>query len=222
MAAGDRYIRAGHWPDQGFQPGLWDGIELSGKTLGLVGLGRIGRAVAERAAGFGLSVRIHSRSATDDPRYRPLESLLAESDFVCLHVPLTPETRGLIDARALERMKPEAVLVNLARGPVVDEAALVDALERGAIAAAGLDVFEREPHVHPRLRALDNAVLTPHLGGGTRESRRRARLSCASDVARGEGRGAAVRPRVRPSHPTKGPAGEGASGSPQTSVFAAP
>ena len=154
-------------------------MSLAGKTLGIVGFGRIGRAVARRAHfGFGMRVRYVNRTprrdavevgATPSPS---LEALLAESDVVSLHCPATPETRHLIDAAALARMQPHAVLVNTARGDVIDEAALADALRAGTIAAAGLDVYEREPSVPAALLALENVVLLPHMGSGTVETRR--------------------------------------------------
>jgi lactate dehydrogenase-like 2-hydroxyacid dehydrogenase len=151
-----------------------------GKTLGIVGYGRIGRATARRAhLGFGMRVLYHQRnplpSTADDPAqgaYRAtIEELLAESDFVSLHCPATPETRHLLDERRLRRMRPGAILVNTARGDVVDEDALARALAEGTLAAAGLDVHEREPEVSPVLARLDNVVLLPHLGSATLESR---------------------------------------------------
>jgi len=184
IATADRYVRSGRWPDDGFQPGVWDGMELRGKTLGIVGFGKIGQAVAERAAAFGMEVLFHTRRDTDDPRARSLNDLLAAADVVSLHVPLTEQTHHLLDAGAMGRMKHGALLINMARGPVVDEAALIEALRSGHLAGAGLDVFEDEPRVHPALLDMEQAVLTPHLGGGTRESRRRARRACATDVAR--------------------------------------
>ena len=184
IPAADRYVRHGRWPGDGFQPGAWDGMELRDKTMGVVGFGRIGRAVARRAEAFGMDVLFHARSGTGEPRWRSLDALLSESDVVSLHLPLTQETRGLIGPAQLERMRRSALLINMARGPVIDEAALADALRRGGIAGAALDVFESEPHVPPELSAMSNVILTPHLGGGTRESRRRARRACASDVAR--------------------------------------
>ncbi len=182
LVEADRFVRAGQW--RGFQPGRWDGLLLAGKTLGLVGYGRIGQAVERRALAFGLRV-IHfdPRSDGSAPGYRPLEDLLAESDLVSLHVPLTPDTHRLLDAARLGRMKRGACLLNVARGRVVDESALVAALESGHLAGAGLDVFEDEPRVHPALLQMPQVVLTPHLGGGTRESRAEARRLCAENVA---------------------------------------
>lgn len=178
----DRYVRAGEW--KGFQPGIWDGVLLEGKVLGLVGYGAIGRAVAQRARGFGLRVIYHQRTPVDDPAYVPLDRLLAESDFVSLHLPLNQDSRELINAPRLARMKRGSYLINAARGRVVNEAALVAALQSGHLAGAALDVFENEPRVHPALVGMRNVLLTPHLGGGTHESRHRARVHCISDVAR--------------------------------------
>ena len=169
IAEGDRLVRSGRpWV---WGPTMMTGLDLSaGATLGIVGFGRIGRAVARRARGFGLRLLATPTRSAPSPadaegvEFVPLPELLARSDVVTLHVPLTPETRHLVDADALARMKPTAVLVNTARGGVVDTDALVGALRNGGIAAAGLDVYEDEPHVDPRLTALDNVVLTPHLG----------------------------------------------------------
>lgn len=177
----DAYVRAGRWV--GFQPGVWDGMVLGGKTLGIVGLGKIGRAVAQRARAFGMSVLGHSRSACADGTGTPLEELLALSDVVSLHVPLTSETRQFIGAREFALMKPGAIFLNTSRGSVVDEDALVAALQSGHLAGAGLDVFAKEPAVHPALPRMPNVLLSPHIGGGTRESRRAARKLCAENVA---------------------------------------
>ena len=181
LVKADRYVRSGAW--QSFQPGLWDGQLLAGKTLGIVGYGRTGRAVERRALAFNMRVITNRRSHSAEPSSRSLDALLAESDFVSLHTPLTDETRHLIDARRLAQIKRGATLVNMARGPVVHEQALVDALQSGHLAGAGLDVFEDEPRVHPALLEMDNVVLTPHLGGGTVESRTAARTLCTQNVA---------------------------------------
>jgi len=178
----DRYVRSGTW--SGFQPGVWDGALLDGKVLGLVGYGAIGRAVAKRARGFGLRILYHQRTAVDDPEYVPLDRLLREADVVSLHLPLNRDSDRLLNATRLAQMKRGAVLVNSARGRIVDETALVAALQSGHLAGAALDVFEDEPQVHPALLSMRNVVLTPHLGGGTRESRHRARHHCVTDVAR--------------------------------------
>jgi len=153
---------------------------LSDKTLGIVGLGRIGRAVARRALGFGMDIVYHSRNRANptlerqaEARYVSLDELLATSDVVSLHCPLNDDSHHLIDAAALRRMKPTALLVNTARGAVVDEAALVEALESGDLAGAALDVFENEPDVHPGLLEQERVVLAPHLGSATKRARTR-------------------------------------------------
>lgn len=177
VAEADRFVRAGAWtPARRWEPELLLGRDVHGATLGVVGLGAIGRAVARRAAGFGMRVLGWSRSAREVPGVTqvPLEALLAESDFVTLHVALAPETRGLLGADALARMKPGAVLVNTTRGGVVEEAALVDALRGGRLAAAGLDVFAEEPLApESPLLALPNVVLTPHIGSASEATRAR-------------------------------------------------
>jgi glyoxylate reductase len=161
VAEGDRLVRRRDpWR---LAPTFMLGSGLDGKTLGIVGYGRIGREVGRLAESFRMHV-IHTRRTV-------LEDLLAAADVVSLHVPLTDETRHLIDAAALRRLKPSAVLVNTSRGPVVDEAALVAALEAGELAGAALDVFEREPDVHPGLLDRDDVVLAPHLGSATVEAR---------------------------------------------------
>jgi len=175
----DRYVRAGRFRGWELrQPHL--GTDLHGKTLGLFGMGRIGQAVGRRAAlGFGLDVRYTARApkpALDwEYGFRPVDfdTLLRESDFLSLHAPLTPDTRHRFTLAEFERMKPTALLVNAARGPLVKEAALAAALERGLIQGAALDVFEREPEVHPRLKKHDRTVLTPHIGSATERTRRR-------------------------------------------------
>ena len=170
VVEGDQRVRAGEWT------GSWaDGFlaeEVTGSTLGVIGLGRIGQAVARRAAGFDLRVLYMQRRRSESGlgEYRPLDDLLAEADIVTIHAPLTPETRGLIDARRLRLLKDGACLVNTARGEIVDERALVAELVSGRI-RAGLDVFANEPHVPKELLGLPNVVLTPHLGSGTRQTR---------------------------------------------------
>jgi glyoxylate reductase len=147
-------------------------MELRGKQLGLVGLGRIGRAVAARAGAFGMRVAYTSRTeAAGVGEAMQLDRLLLTSDVVSLHVLLTPETTHLIDKRALTRMKRSAYLINTARGPVVDEAALAWALQHHLLAGAALDVYEHEPAIHPELLPLENVLLVPHLGSGTTETR---------------------------------------------------
>jgi len=180
----DAYVRSGQWEQDGFQPGVWDGMLLSGRTLGIVGFGQIGCHVARRAEAFGMPVIFSDVAVTGDSRQRPLGTVLREADVISLHVPLTDGTHHLINAEAIALMKPGAIILNLARGPVVDEAALAEALARGHLGGAGLDVAEEEPCVHPELSALRNVVFSPHIGGGTRESRRQARLICAGNVRR--------------------------------------
>ena len=175
LAWGDRYVRGGGFT--GWQPELGIGADVTGRTLGIVGNGRIGRAVAERARGFRMEVLTRARSGGT-----PLDELLARSDFVSLHVPLTPETRHLIGARELGLMKRTAVLVNTARGPVVDEAELVRALRLGRIAGAGLDVLEREPALAPGLADLPNVVLAPHVGSATIATRARMAEVAAQNI----------------------------------------
>jgi glyoxylate reductase len=173
---GDRFLRSR-------TPWIWGpemllGQDVHGKVLGIVGFGRIGQAVARRGKGFGMSVLYYDvfRPSSDveevlNAAYRDLDELLAESDFISIHVALTPETRHLFGKEQFRKMKPTAVLVNTSRGPVIDEAALVEALGAGELFAAGLDVFENEPEVHPGLLELDRAVVIPHLGSATVETR---------------------------------------------------
>jgi glyoxylate reductase len=182
LGEGERFVRAGRWRQ--FTPGRWDGMLLRGHTLGLVGYGNIGRAVARRAEAFGLTALHHTRRQTGLPGWRSLDELLASCDFVSLHVPLTAETRHLINAARLAQMKRGAFLLNLARGPVVDEPALIAALRSGQLAGAALDVFEDEPNVPAELCAMENVVLTPHIGGGSREGRRLAQELCVENVLR--------------------------------------
>jgi glyoxylate reductase len=172
VAEGDRLLR--RRTPWAWAPTFLLGTGLAGRALGIVGRGRIGAAVARLAEAFGMRTAHASRG----PGGVRLERLLAESDVVSLHCPLTPETRHLIDERALARMRPGALLVNVARGPVVDEAALVRALESGHLGGAALDVFEHEPDVHPRLLGLENVVLAPHLGSATVEAREAMGMLC--------------------------------------------
>ena len=174
----ERDLRLGAWSGWGVNQYL--GHDVHGATLGLVGYGRVGRAVARRAAGFGMQVLHHTRGPTEMPGYvAELDELLAESDIVSIHVPLTDATRHLIGARELALLRPHAVVVNTARGPVVDEEALADALHAGTVFAAGLDVYEREPEVHPRLLAAPRTVLLPHIGSASRATRTQmARVAC--------------------------------------------
>lgn len=176
-------LRAGKWP--GWDIDQYLGRDVHSAVLGVVGFGRVGQAVARRATGFGMEVLHHTRRETGIVGWRgDLDRLLAESDIVTLHVPLTDDSRHLIDARRLALMKRDAVLVNTSRGPVVDEEALAVALEEGAIFAAGLDVYEREPEVHPRLLAAPRTVLLPHIGSASLATRTRmAQVAAENAVA---------------------------------------
>jgi len=178
VGEGERHLRAGEWT--GWRPTHMLGTQVSGKTLGLVGLGRIARAVAQRARhGFGMRVIFHDPyppppdtvAALGVESRDSLEQVLREADFVSLHCPATPETRHLMNRARLSLMRPAAFLINTARGDVVDEAALVEALQARRIAGAALDVFEAEPQVTPALLAMENVVLLPHLGSATQETR---------------------------------------------------
>jgi glyoxylate reductase len=186
LGEGERLLRAGKWEWWG--PKQLRGLDVWDKKLGIVGMGRIGQAVARRARGFGMEILYHNRSRKYDAenelgaRYLGFEDLLRESDFVSVHTPLTEATRHLIGAEELERMKPESVLVNTSRGPVVDEGALADALESGRIFAAGLDVYEEEPKVHPKLLELENVVLAPHIGSASVETRDRMATLAAENL----------------------------------------
>jgi glyoxylate reductase len=165
-------LRTGRWKGWGVTQYL--GLDVHGATLGVVGYGRIGRAVARRAEGFGMTVLHHTRRPTDEPGYvAELDELLAVADIISLHTPGGEETKRLIDARRLALMKPTAVLVNTARGTVVDEAALADALHAGHLFAAGIDVYEREPVVEPRLLSAPRTVLLPHVGSASQATRTR-------------------------------------------------
>ena len=171
VVEGDRLVRGGGW--KGWALDFMLGSDLRGKQLGIVGFGRIGQAVAARASAFGVRVAYQSRRAQGPPEFKqmPFDKLLATSDILSLHCPLTEETTHLIDQAALARMKRSAYLINTSRGPVVDEAALVWALKNRMISGAALDVYEEEPKVHPELLTLDNVVLAPHLGSATTETR---------------------------------------------------
>jgi len=175
-------LRRGHWSGWGFADTR--GRDVWGATLGLVGYGRIARAVARRAGGFAMTVLHHARTPTGEPGWREdLDAMLAESEIVSLHVPLTDSTRGLIDARRIGLIGPQGVLVNTARGAVVDEYALSAALERGELLAAGLDVYEHAPLLKPELLAAPRAVLLPHIGSATDRTRRAMLALAATRVA---------------------------------------
>jgi glyoxylate reductase len=186
LAEGEALARSGIW--QGWSLDQLVGTDVWGKTLGIVGFGRIGRAMARRASGFQMRViytdAVRAPEAVEKElkaEFREMNALLAESDFVSVHVPLLPETRGLFDAPKFYRMKPTAFLINTSRGPVVDEAALVASLEAGKIAGAGLDVYENEPFIHPGLKRA-NVVLAPHLASASLETRTKMACIAAQNV----------------------------------------
>ncbi len=200
MAAARRVVEADHYARSGeWKAWKWDllwGTDVYGKTLGVLGFGRIGRAVARRAGGFNMRILYHDAVRAEAAAERelgatlaPKETVLAEADFVTVHTNLTAETRHLIDEAALQRMKKTAILVNAARGPIVDEAALVRALREGWIAGAGLDVFEEEPKIHPGLVPLRNVVLAPHIASASHDTRiEMARLAVRNCIAVLEGK----------------------------------
>jgi len=170
----ERWLRAGHWKRWAFD--MFPGADVHGRTLGIIGMGRIGRAIARRATGFAMRVVYHNRARLPPAEeggaiWLPKEDLLRQADHVVLMVPYSPATHHLIGAAELALMKPTAVLVNLARGGVVDDAALIGALREGRLAAAGLDVFENEPALNPGFLELENVVLTPHIASSTRATR---------------------------------------------------
>ena len=185
---GHRLVTSGDW--EGWKPLVLLGVELRGKVLGVVGMGRIGRAIAKRALGFGMEVIYHNRKRDEESDRNlgvtycaELPELLRRADIITINAPLTIETHHLIGAEELEQMKSTSMLINTARGPLVDEEALVTALSNGKIWGAGLDVFEREPEVHPGLLELDNVVLAPHLGSSTQEARSAMARLCGEAVA---------------------------------------
>lgn len=202
VVEGDRMVRAGQW--QGWTPTQMLGVDLAGKTLGIVGAGRIGAAVARRATGFAMRILYNARSAHADiealgAQRATFDELLRESDFLTVHVPLTSETRHMFGEKQFRAMKPTAFFINMARGPVHDEAALVRALREGWIGGAGLDVYENEPQFHPDLVKSPNTVLLPHLGSATVETRTRMSLMAAENllaVLRGEKCANVVNPEV--------------------------
>ncbi|HZC19866.1 MAG TPA: D-glycerate dehydrogenase [Rubrobacteraceae bacterium] len=193
LGEGERIVRAGKWEAWG--PKMLLGPDVWGKKLGILGFGRIGQAVARRAKGFDMEILYAGRSRKEeaeeefDARYLELDELLQECDFISIHTPLTEETTHLIGTEELGKMKTQAVLVNTSRGPLIDESALADALENGNIFAAGLDVYEEEPKVHPKLLELENVVLAPHIGSASIETRDRMAATAGEDlraVLRGE------------------------------------
>jgi glyoxylate reductase len=182
----DNFLRTGQW--KGWAPCLMLGHDVYGKTLGIVGLGRIGKAIARRAKGFDMRVLYYDTRRDEQAErelgvaYVPLENLLRESDFVSIHAPLTEKTRHLIGEKELRLMKPTAFLVNVARGPLVDEAALIRALREKWIAGAALDVFEREPYVPPELIQMKNVVLVPHIGSASVETRSKMAMMAVENL----------------------------------------
>lgn len=202
LVEADRFVRTGAWAQHGvpFFQGF-SGAELAGRTLGIAGFGRIGQAVARRGGAFGMRILYANRRpaalAVEEAlaaRRVDKATLLADSDVLSLHLPLTAETRGYVGPVELAAMKPSAYLINTARGPIVDEAALVEALRGGAIRGAGLDVFEREPTVEPGLLGLDNVVLAPHIGSATVETRNKMAFMAAENAIAVAAGGAAPNP----------------------------
>jgi glyoxylate reductase len=188
ISEGERFLRAGKFT--GWDPLLLCGTDVHHATLGIIGMGRIGKLVARRASGFDMKVLYHNRqrlSAEEEQRYDAtyvsLEELLHQSDFVCLQAPYSPETHHLIGEKELQMMKPGSFLINTARGPMVDEKALVQALQRGTIAGAGLDVFEHEPAVEPELLDMENVVLLPHIGSASQQTRTRMATMASENIA---------------------------------------
>jgi glyoxylate/hydroxypyruvate/2-ketogluconate reductase len=187
LTEAEAWLRAGHWKAWAFD--LFLGQDIHQATLGIIGMGRIGQAVARRALGFDMRILYHNRSRLDPETesatratFVAFDQLLRDSDFVLLQVPHTGETQHLIGARELALMKPTAILVNSARGGVVDDGALIDALKGGGIAGAALDVFENEPNFHPGFLELPNVVLVPHIGSATLATRRKMALTAASNL----------------------------------------
>lgn len=183
LVAADAYVRSGAWPVDTCAPGRYDGTSLEGRTLGIIGFGRIGRQVAQRAEAFGLAVSYYDEIYRDEA-FMPLEQLLGWADVLTLHCPLTESTRHLINERTIALMKPGAILLNVSRGPVIEIDAVARALASGQLGGAGLDVFEFEPVVPIELFNFPNVVLTPHIGGATVESKRAAWTVCFDNVAR--------------------------------------
>ncbi len=187
ISESERYLRAGQW--EGWGPQQFLGVDVCGQTLGIFGMGRIGQAVARRAQGFGMRVIYTKRSRLDAEAEQALnatrvdkEALVRESDFLSLHSPLSPETEHAFGATEFKAMKSTAILVNTSRGAVVDEPALARALKNGDIAGAGIDVYEKEPAIHPELMECENAVLIPHLGSATHATRARMAEMAAESI----------------------------------------
>jgi lactate dehydrogenase-like 2-hydroxyacid dehydrogenase len=174
-AEGDRLIRAGQWRQ--WSPAFMVGTQITGKTLGIIGMGRVGQVTARRARGFEMRIHYHNRRQVPAEieqgavYHERLETLLAACDVLSLHCPATPATRNLLDAERIRLLRPGVIVVNSARGALIDDQALQEALRSGQVAAAGLDVFNGEPDIHPDYRELDNTFLLPHIGSATRETR---------------------------------------------------
>ena len=204
ISAAERFLRAGHF--SGWGPLLFLGADVHHSTLGIIGAGRIGKAMARRASGFDMHILYYNRrrlSREEETAYHltyvPLEQLLRESDFISLHAPYTQETHHLIGERELAMMKPTAILINTARGPLIDEQALARALASGVIAGAGLDVFEQEPLVEPSLLQMDQVVLLPHIGSASQQTRNAMALMASQNIVahwRGERPPNIVNPQV--------------------------
>lgn len=187
VVEGHQFVHSGKW--RSWTIDLLVGHDIHHRTLGIFGMGRIGQALARRAGGFSMRVLYHDAVRAPEAvekslglQFVTIDQLLAESDFVSLHLPLLDSTRKFIGPAELGKMKPAAILVNTSRGPVVDEAALAEALAKRTIAGAGLDVFENEPHVHPKLLALDNVVLAPHIASASVDTRREMSMMAARNV----------------------------------------
>lgn len=186
VVEGDRLVRSGQWT--GWAPTQLLGAAVAGKSLGIIGMGRIGQAVAQRAAGFRMKVLYYARRPAVAPsgsalwERRTLPELLSASDFVSIHVPLTADTHHLIGMRELAEMRRSAIVINTARGPIIDESALVAALQTGSIAGAGLDVYEKEPALPPELVSLPHVVLLPHLGSATMAARVEMGMICLDNI----------------------------------------
>jgi len=187
LVEGDKFTRAGKY--EGWAPLLFLGADVHHKTLGLMGFGRIGYAVAKRALGFDMRILYHDTRRADpelekqvEAQYVDRDTLLREADYVSIHVPLTPETTRFMSTLEFSLMKPTAFIVNTARGEVIDEEALVEALKNGQIAGAGLDVFEHEPAIHPALFPMDNVIILPHIGSGSVETRTKMGLMAAENL----------------------------------------
>lgn len=186
IISADKFMKTGQY--KGWGPMLFLGKEISGRTLGVIGIGRIGYAFAKMSKGFNMRVLYYDLVRNENAekeipaQFVDLDTLLKESDFISIHVPLTPETRHLISERELKLMKNSAILINTARGPIVDEKALVKALKEGWIWGAGLDVYENEPEFEPELAELENIVMLPHIGSATEEARRGMSILCAENI----------------------------------------